>query len=270
MTANISAENKNLPNFDSSLAENRLNQQLEVARHYDEVWQENPSESWDTWPFYQAKNSALKYALNRLGNLSGKQVLDLGCGIGYTPLELAKRGGLVTAVDLSETAVLATQKRIETAGYDKQVQAVRANVEHLPFADASFDIIYAQNFLMHVSHRAVGRECYRLLKPGGKLVVVEPLAHHPLIKLYRRFFSDYKGTHPRYSTHEDMATLAYFFNHAYEKRFYLSAALAAFWQNQPALLKLSLPLLNTLDTQLRKIYPASYDWYWVTVLELYK
>lgn len=270
MTANTSTENKDSLNVDSLPTEERVSHQLEVAKHYDEVWQENPGESWDTWPFYQAKGSALKYALNRLGNLENKAVLDLGCGIGYTPLELAKRGAQVTAVDLSETAVQSTQRRVEAAGYSHQVCTVRANVEQLPFADASFDVIYAQNFLMHVSHRAVGRECYRLLKPGGKLVVVEPLAHHPLIRLYRRFFSDYKGTHPRYSTHEDMATLAYFFNHGYEKRFYLSAALAAFWQNQPVLLKLALPLLNALDAQLRKIYPASYDWYWVTVLELFK
>ena len=130
--------------------------------------------------------------------------------------------------------------------------AVRANVEQLPFADGSFDLIYAQNFMMHVSHKAVGRECRRLLRPGGKMVVVEPLVHHPLVRLYRRLFSGYKGTHPRYSTHEDMAGLASLFNHAHERRFYLLAALATLGQNQKVLLGPTLAVLNWFDKQLLK------------------
>jgi 2-polyprenyl-3-methyl-5-hydroxy-6-metoxy-1,4-benzoquinol methylase len=260
----ITAQSNNSTNLETA----HTSQQLEVARHYDEVWQENPGESWDTWPFFRLPGSALSYALAALGDLQHKQVLDLGCGIGYTPLELAKRGAQVTAVDLSAQAVQTTRQRAMQAGYGAQVEAIRANVEQLPFADASFDVIYAQNFLMHVSHRAVGRECFRLLRPGGKLVVVEPLAHHPLVRLYRRFFSDYKGTHPRYSSHEDMATLASFFNRARETRFYLLAALATLEQKR--LLEPVYTVLNSLDTQLLKSQPFLRDWCWVTVLELYK
>lgn len=252
--------------------ENRTSQQLEVARHYDEVWQANPGESWDTWPFFRAPASALGYALTALGDLRGKQVLDLGCGIGYTPLELAARGAQVTAVDLSSTAVQATQQRVREAGLDRQIETVRANVEELPFADASFDLIYAQNFLMHVSHRTVGRECRRLLRSGGKMVAVEPLAHHPLVRLYRRFFSEYKDTHPRYSTHEDIATLASLFNHAHEQRFYLLAVLAASTslQNRKVLFGPLLAALNWFDAQLLKFWPGLREWSWVTVIELYK
>ena len=248
----------------------RESQQLEVASHYDQVWLENPGESWDTWPFFRVANSALAYALASMGNLQGQAVLDLGCGIGYTPLELAKRGADVWAIDLSATAVQETQARAAAAGLGQKVRTVRANVEQLPFPDASFDLIYAQNFLMHVSHQTVGRECRRLLRPGGKMVVVEPLAHHPLVRLYRRLFSEYKDTHPRYSTHEDMATLASLFNHAHERRFYLLAVLATLGQNKPALLKPALALLNWLDQKLLKTWPGLQNWGWVTVIELYK
>lgn len=248
----------------------RESQQLEVANHYDQVWLENPGESWDTWPFFRLPGSALGYALTAMGNLQGQSVLDLGCGIGYTPLELAKRGADVIAIDLSATAVQETRVRATSAGLSQQVRAVRANVEQLPFPDASFDLIYAQNFLMHVSHQAVGRECRRLLRPGGKMVVVEPLAHHPLVRLYRRFFSEYKDTHPRYSTHEDMATLASLFNHAHERRFYLLAALATLGQNNTTLLKARLVILNWLDQKLLKMWPGLQEWCWVTVIELYK
>ncbi|HEX2914045.1 MAG TPA: methyltransferase domain-containing protein [Chloroflexia bacterium] len=241
-----------------------------VAEHYDKVWTEQESESWESWPFFQQSPSALTTALDSLGKVRGKRVLDLACGVGYSSKALAERGAQVFSVDLSSQGLLKTLTRARQAKLAGQVIATRSSVEQLPFADESFDAVFAQNFLMHVSAESVGREVWRVLKPGGKAVFVEPLAHHPLVKLYRTLFSSYKGTKPRWSSRDDLKTLATPFRQVETRGFYLSSALASvnFVQQRPFLLKPAFATLNGLDTLLVKIAPRAerYSWVAVTIL----
>lgn len=92
------------------------------------------------------------------------RVLDVGCGLGEAAERLAKEVGAdVRAIDVSARMVELTRAR----GIDAQV----ADVEEVPFEDASFDAVFAGWVLYHVPNvdQAIA-ECARVLKPGGRLV----------------------------------------------------------------------------------------------------
>ncbi len=90
-------------------------------------------------------------------------VLDVGCGNGaYFPY-YRNKGARITALDLSPEMLTAARKR-NVAG----VRLVQATATAIPFADNTFDVVFANHVLFFVEdiERAL-RECHRVLKPGG-------------------------------------------------------------------------------------------------------
>ena len=117
--------------------------------------------------------------------LEGKDVLDVGCGSGIATQLLAEAGAKVTAVDLTEWAVATTSRRLAAFGLPGEVR--QEDAEGLPFADASFDLVFSWGVIHHSSDmdRALA-ELVRVLRPGGQLV---------LMVYHRRslFFAVYRG-----------------------------------------------------------------------------
>ena len=99
------------------------------------------------------------------GNLP--KVLDVGCGTGATLVALDEVAD-VTGIELDAGAVAFCKER----GLE---QVVEGSAESLPFADGSFDMVFALDVIEHLDDDEVGlREFSRVLKPGGKLVVTVP------------------------------------------------------------------------------------------------
>ena len=121
--------------------------------------------------------------LEWLGDLRGKTLLDLGCGLGEGAVYFAKKGAYVTAADLSGEMLEVVKRLAEKHQVDMITQKCLADTT--PFPDATFDIVYSGNLLHHVDIEATLKEVCRILKPGGMAVFWDPLAHNPLIKCYR-------------------------------------------------------------------------------------
>lgn len=106
-------------------------------------------------------------------------VLDLGAGHGVLTAELLRRcGGSVTSVDREVAALHAAKQAFEGA------RRVGGDALSLPFADASFDLVFSQLTLLWVaSLEAALHEISRVLAPGGALVALEPdyggMIEHP-------------------------------------------------------------------------------------------
>jgi ArsR family transcriptional regulator len=143
----------------------------EMERHY------SPGRTWE----------ALARGLIGLVDLG--DVLDAGAGDGATAQLLAPRARSITCVDISETLIDAA--RVRLAGHPN-AKAEVADVTDLPFPAASFDQVLALNVLTHL--RAPGRalaELARVLRPGGRLVLVTLAAHEHL-----EVTSGYGHVHP--------------------------------------------------------------------------
>ncbi len=104
-------------------------------------------------------------------HLTGKTLLEVGCGNGDVSLSCAKRGFDVTATDLIEENLECVKEKALDQGLTLKTRVV--DIEHIPFADASFDTVLCLHTLEHVRNlpRAVS-ELVRVTR--GKLVVVVP------------------------------------------------------------------------------------------------
>jgi SAM-dependent methyltransferase len=113
-----------------------------------------------------------KLIWNMVGDVSGKTVLEIGCGDGALAVELARRGARVIGIDTSRAMLAAARERAEKAG--EQVKFIAANAEALPFEDGTFDVVIAVTILCFVKDaRPVFSAIGRVLRPGGTLVIGE-------------------------------------------------------------------------------------------------
>lgn len=106
----------------------------------------------------------------------GQHALDVASGTGLVTMAVAERGvGQVTGLDQSE-AMLSGARRKLARRPERQasVSFVQGEAEHLPFADGEFDVVTFTYLLRYVDDRlATMRELARVLKPGGRIGMVE-------------------------------------------------------------------------------------------------
>lgn len=103
--------------------------------------------------------------------LSGKHLLEVGCGLGFDSAELLKRGVRVTASDLTPTAVELARRHFDLEGLEPEAVQVE-NALNLSFPDDTFDAVWA-NGVLHATGdtaRAIG-EVRRVLKPNGRAII---------------------------------------------------------------------------------------------------
>ncbi len=114
----------------------------------------------------------LRY-LPRLVDFSGyggRTLLEVGCGIGSDLVRFARGGAHVTGVDLSATAIELAKRNFALHGVTAQELRV-ANAEALPFADASFDVVYGHGVLQYTADASrLVRECHRVLNADGEAI----------------------------------------------------------------------------------------------------
>lgn len=116
--------------------------------------------------------------LLKLKAASGEQILEIGYGTGHCVLTLAQAvgsSGKVCGVDIAEGMRAISQKRIDEAGLNKRVDLHVADAVSLPFESNRFDAVFT-SFTLELFDTPeiplVLKECHRILRPGGRIVVV--------------------------------------------------------------------------------------------------
>jgi SAM-dependent methyltransferase len=98
-------------------------------------------------------------------------VLEIGCGLGTDGAQFAKAGANYTGIDLTEAAVSLAKRRFELFQLPGTFRI--ADAERLDFPNHSFDLVYSHGVLHHTPDTtAAVREIHRVLRPGGKAVVM--------------------------------------------------------------------------------------------------
>jgi len=127
----------------------------------------------------------LRALFDSLAGSHGK-LLEIGCGIGVDSIQLAKCGFDVTAVDLTENALVVARQFAEARGVTIDFRL--GNAEGLDFPDATFDAVYSFGVLHHTPDiEAAVAEVHRVLKPGGTAYVML-YARNSLVNLVHKTF----------------------------------------------------------------------------------
>jgi SAM-dependent methyltransferase len=131
-----------------------------------------------------------------LGPLDGREVLELGCGLGEITTLLALSGARVTATDLSSRSIAVARRRARLHDVAGCVDFVVAPGEELPFPDERFDVVVGKAILHHLDVRRAAPELHRVLRRGGRAAFSEPLGMNPVLTFAREHLP-YPGKNPR-------------------------------------------------------------------------
>jgi SAM-dependent methyltransferase len=134
---------------------------------------------------------------------SRDRVLELGAGSGLHTLSLLKAGAHVIATDISPRSLELLSQRMNAVGVSVETQV--ADMEALPFADDSFDVVACAGSLSYGSPELVDSEIRRVLRAGGLFICVDSLNHNPIYR-FNRLIHCYRGKRTR-STLERMPGL---------------------------------------------------------------
>lgn len=131
------------------------------AKHYDPVVD---------WGFFKSGAFYRRWALQRHGLKPGQRLLDVACGTGLVATAAAKvLGSAETITCLDPSAGMLSVAKTKLAAH-----FVQGRAEHLPFPDNSFDFLTMGYALRHVTTLDEAfSEYHRVLKPGGKLLIME-------------------------------------------------------------------------------------------------
>ena len=99
------------------------------------------------------------------------KVLEIGCGIGTDGAQFARAGADYTGIDLTQAAIDLARERFASSGLPGDFRV--SDAENLDFPDDSFDLVYSHGVLHHTPDiEAAVREIHRVLKPGGRAMVM--------------------------------------------------------------------------------------------------
>ncbi|MBD2213031.1 methyltransferase domain-containing protein [Nostoc linckia FACHB-104] len=127
---------------------------------------------------------------------TAENILDVGCGIGGSSLYLAEKfHAKATGITLSPVQANRATERAQKLNLSDRSQFLVADAQAMPFADNTFDLVWSLESGEHMPNKIkFMQECYRVLKPGGKLIMVtwchRPIDNEPLTDDERKHLQD--------------------------------------------------------------------------------
>jgi len=149
-------------------------------------------------PRYDFLNRLLSFGIDRRWRrrvekrlaLNGQaRILDLCCGTGDLALVFARNGNEVFGADFTEPMLPLARKKAQAVGCN--IHWTQADAQHLPYPSDTFDAVTIAFGIRNIADPQLAiRECYRVLKPGGRLAVLEffPIQNRLWGLLFRFYF----------------------------------------------------------------------------------
>ena len=132
----------------------------------------------------ESKNRIVTECMNVLSSFvkikNGMLIADFGCGSGVFTDILREKGFNTIGLDLSRKILSAGRRKFPGMNF------VNGDVERLPFASSSLDLVLFSGMLHHLPEKTLcASEAYRVLKPGGAFVAFDPNKLNPFMWIYR-------------------------------------------------------------------------------------
>jgi 2-polyprenyl-3-methyl-5-hydroxy-6-metoxy-1,4-benzoquinol methylase len=125
---------------------------------------------------------------NFIGEVKGRNVLDIGCGNGLLSVYLAKMGNKVTAIDKSQSAIRNTISLAKANDVETLIAAQRLDIFELESLNRSFDLVVGKFILHHIEpfDKFVGK-LFNMITKGGKGIFYENNSRNPILLFFRTF-----------------------------------------------------------------------------------
>lgn len=180
-----------LAGYRSDCTQNTYELRNQVERDFHDAWAESEDvEKIDVLLSNQVCTAPeMRWITKQLGDIKGKRLLDVGCGLGEASVYFAMLGADVTSTDLSQGMLDATSRLAKANGVIiKQHIASADDIQLGP--EERFDIIYAGNLLHHVDIEQTIMRIKPHLADNGMFVTWDPLDYNPAINAYRAIATD--------------------------------------------------------------------------------
>lgn len=151
-----------------------------VDKLYSAVWGENIH-----YGVYETGDESIEAATwaakqvmaDAAGLRAGEEVLEVACGYGATARYLVEEYGVsVLATNISETQLARCREMADERGLSGRLRFEFADYQDLPFSDASFDVWWCQEAMVHSPDKdRVLREAFRVLRRGGRVVISDQI-----------------------------------------------------------------------------------------------
>lgn len=208
-----------------------------------------------------------------VGDITGKKIIEYGCGEGWTTAELAALGGKVHAFDISSVAVRHAQEYIEKKNLSDNCTLSKMAAEGLNYPDEFFDIAFGFAILHHLDLSRAIPELLRVMKVGASAFFAEPLGTNPLINLYRKHTPQFRTEDETPLVLDDFSCYCVKFKEFSHTEYYLSAIFSiglAYLRLPEFIIRSFNQLLLRIDRKILEKYPNLGKYAWYTIIRLMK
>ena len=208
-----------------------------------------------------------RYFYSRLQKINDKTILDCGCGHGFTSVRCAKNGANVTGIDISPKMIELAYRNANFNNITSNATFKIMSVQELDYADNTFDYAVGIGALHHLNLELAGKEIFRVLKPGGKAIFLEPRIPYKWLIYIRSIFPNnyYESPGGSQLNENDLSIFIKDFSSHQLEYFIFLKKLSRF----PLFNKID-GTLDKVDMTLIKLFPFLKRFYWAFVLEFIK
>jgi SAM-dependent methyltransferase len=177
----------------------------------------------------------------------------------------------VIGIDIADEAIRRLNVAIGREGLSERARAVVMNAESLDVAEASVDIICCAGVLHHLDVAKAAHSWSRALRPSGKVAMLEPMAWHPAVALYRVLTPNMRTPDEHPLKPEDIKILRAHFRSVRMRGYVLTSVatvLFTLWPGATRVRHAALRFLESLDDRLLRWFPFLVYFCWTCVIEL--
>ena len=207
--------------------------------------------------FYSVTRGSVSFVENWLRSRcqNDAKVLEYGCGTGSFSFFLASLGAHVVGIDISDVGISQAREEAKKRGLADKTEFYVMDAESTTFPDNTFDVICVSGVLHHLDRTKAFKEMARILKPTGAAIAAEPLAHNPLIQLYRKMTphlrTEFEAKHILHAKKDRDLARRYF--NKVDARFFHLATLLAVPFKRTSIFNQLLTLAEKVDSVLLKM-----------------